>query len=434
MSGEKIRPRKRPRKRLTDRMLSALRPRADRKPLYIMDELIGGFGVRVTGTPACRVVAFVLEARYPGGNGYPSRPTISRYPEMSLNEGRDKARDWLMALRRGADPRDLEKRARHAELRRQENSFASVAESFIRRHHASKTRTAAIIERDLRREFIERWGDRLIGDITSRDVVAVIDEVAERAPAQARNLLGHVRSLFAFAVGRGALARSPCDGLRPAAIVGTKVPRQHVLEDHELRALWHASSAVGYPYGTLYQLLMLAPVRRGEAAGAKWGEFDLKARTWAVPATRMKMATPFVVPLTDAMIELLETIPRFVGGDHLFSVDGGKSPVSGFSKSKTRLDEQVLIQLRRQAVDAGEDPERVGLTDFRVHDIRRSTRTRLSALPVPGGDVTRELLLAHAQPGLHQTYDLHTYIDEKRAALVMWQAKLRAIVEPRTVN
>ncbi len=54
------------------------------------------------------------------------------------------------------------------------------------------------------------------------------------------------------------------------------------------------------------------------------------------------------------------------------------------------------------------------------------------ALPVE--QVVRELLLAHAQPGLHRVYDLHLYEQEKREALEMWHAKLRAIVEPKVDN
>ena len=62
---------------------------------------------------------------------------------------------------------------------------------------------------------------------------------------------------------------------------------------------------------------------------------------------------------------------------------------------------------------------------FIIHDIRRTCRTRFSALPVE--ETVRELLMAHARPGLHKVYDLHAYQEEKRHALELWHRKLRSV-------
>ena len=70
--------------------------------------------------------------------------------------------------------------------------------------------------------------------------------------------------------------------------------------------------------------------------------------------------------------------------------------------------------------------------NFVTHDIRRTCRTRFSALPVE--DVVRELLLAHARPGLHRIYDLHAYAEEKSQALKLWHVKLKAIVEAKSAD
>jgi hypothetical protein len=69
---------------------------------------------------------------------------------------------------------------------------------------------------------------------------------------------------------------------------------------------------------------------------------------------------------------------------------------------------------------------------FKIHDVRRSVRTGLSALPIP--DIVRELVVAHAQRGMHRVYDLHAYENEKRHALELWAARLLAIVEPPPAN
>lgn len=61
-----------------------------------------------------------------------------------------------------------------------------------------------------------------------------------------------------------------------------------------------------------------------------------------------------------------------------------------------------------------------------IHDLRRTARTHFSALPVP--DVIRELVIAHAQPQLHQIYDQHSYRDEKRQCLRLWELRLQRIL------
>ena len=70
---------------------------------------------------------------------------------------------------------------------------------------------------------------------------------------------------------------------------------------------------------------------------------------------------------------------------------------------------------------------------FVIHDIRRTVRTQLSAIPGIS-DLVRELVIGHTKPGLHKVYDQHAYLDEKRHALDAWAARLRDIVEPPPAN
>jgi hypothetical protein len=114
-------------------------------------------------------------------------------------------------------------------------------------------------------------------------------------------------------------------------------------------------------------------------------------------------------------------LPRFQKGDHLFSTAFGEKPVNGFSKAKTNLDAAIRARLGT-------------LSPFVLHDIRRTMRTGLSALPV--GNLVRELVIAHTKPGLHKVYDQYAYLDEKRRALDLWAARMRSIVErpPLSLN
>jgi integrase len=413
-------------KALTDRKLKALQKKAPEKEVTIPDGVVRSLGARAMPSGE---ISFVLVKRYPRNPKHPTRVSLGLYGELTIEEAREKARRWLELLKRGVDPRDEEERHRQATLRRQENSFAAVADQFIKRH-VSKTRKAAVVARELQREFIDRWGARPITEITQHDVVAVIDEAVDRdAPYQAHNLLGHVRTLFNWAIARGVygLDRSPCDRLRPAAVIGKKSARQRILNDDEIRALWAACDTVEYPYGPLFRLLLLTGQRKSEVAEASWPEFDLNGKLWTIPASRMKADAPHVVPLSPAAIAVLSELPRFKSGEFLFSTTFGKKPVSGFSKAKTRLDTVMLAKLHELT---GSHKRKI--EPFVIHDIRRTMRTGLSALPIP--DLVRELVIAHTKPGLHKVYDQFAYLDEKRHALDLWAGRLRDIITPSPAN
>jgi integrase len=138
-------------------------------------------------------------------------------------------------------------------------------------------------------------------------------------------------------------------------------------------------------------------------------------------------AKPFMVPLTDAALEVLSALPRFNTGDFLFSHCYGKHPLRPnlFSDPKERLDALLKEELIKPT---GKD----ALPDFVNHDIRRTVRTHLSALRI--GEEVREAVLAHVRPGIKGVYDQHQYLDEKREALTLWNARLRSIVEPPPKN
>ena len=130
-----------------------------------------------------------------------------------------------------------------------------------------------------------------------------------------------------------------------------------------------------------------------------------------IPAQRMKKvkggAKPFVVPLTDAMVDVLNSLPRFTSGEFLFSHSYGKRPLKPepvFRHQKTARRNHAG-RARQIAIERDNDPEHVVLPDFVNHYVRRSVRTHLSALKI--GEEVREAVLAHVRPGIKGMYDKH---------------------------
>jgi integrase len=370
------------------------------------DAIVPGLALRVTETGH---KSFVLVARYPAKPKNPTRRSLGDVGKISLDEAREKARRWLALIEKGTDPKVEEARQKAAQQRKQITTFAAVADEFLERH-ASGLKKSAEAKRVIEGEFVKRWGSRPVTDIMPEDVAPVIRAIVKRgAKYQAFNALGYIRTLFNWAIGNPefGIKVSPIAGLKPKSLIGEKEARDRVLSDAELRAVWNAAGELGYPYGPVFQLLILTGQREREIAEISRAEID--GALLIIPATRMKGGAVHEVPLTRAAIDILDALPRFAG-NHLFTTTGGEKPINGFSKVKARIDKLS------------------GVTGWVIHDIRRSVRTRFSALPVQ--DIVRELVIAHAQKGLHKVYDQHSYRDEKRHCLDLWEKRLLAIVEP----
>jgi Arm domain-containing DNA-binding protein len=146
------------RKRLTDRGLNALRPAEAGTRYEIMDTDAPGLGIRVTDKGQR---TFILLTRYPGSTN-PTRRALGEYKAISLEQARQKAREWQDLIRRGIDPKDEEKRTRAAEDERRENSFGRVAEDFVRMKLVGPDRTNPYqrtgldTAHEIRLEFVSR--------------------------------------------------------------------------------------------------------------------------------------------------------------------------------------------------------------------------------------------------------------------------------------
>ena len=374
-------------RKLTDRALKALGKRnlpEAGKTRDVDDGVVPGLRARVMPSGE---ISFVLVARYPGSQN-PTRRSLGLYGALTLNEAREKARRWRELLRRGVDPSEQEERERLAEQRKQANTFAAAAADFIKDKliHERQGREA---ERDLR-VFLPAWGARPLEEITPADVLAIIRVVKNRgAPYRAHGLLTIARRFFNWCISQQTygLQTSPCDRLKPRALIGEKKARTRMLNDDEVRALWLATEKLGYPYGPLFKLLLITGQRKSEVAEARWSEIDLAKKVWVIPASRMKADAAHVVPLSGAAITVLETLPRFERGDYLFSAAFGTKPVNAFGRAKGSLDRAMKV----------EQP-------IVLHDLRRTMRTGLSAIPGIS-DLVRELVIGHTKPGLHKVYD-----------------------------
>lgn len=373
------------RKALTVRGVATMQPGPKR--IEVSDALVSGLYLQVepTGTKSwtCRYRDKTKDSK-------PTKKFLGRYPDLDLAGARDRARSMLQDVGRGREP------SRSPDL------VEEVVAQFVELHCKRHNKTWRAVEASLRADVVPRWQGRRITDITRRDVIALVDEVSQRAPIQSNRVLAQVKSLFAWCADRDVVQASPAAAVRPPT---AEASRDRVLTMDEIRAVWRAAGAAGYPFGDVTKLLLLSGQRLREVAHMERRE--VQGDLWNLPAARSKNGRPNQVPLTARMAAILESARRIDGSPFYFSTTGS-TPISGFSRAKRRLDELAGI---------GED--------WHLHDLRRSCASHLARLGVSIAVI--EKLLNHSGGplgGMAGVYIRHRFTAEVRAALELWDAEV----------
>ncbi|TGP27350.1 site-specific integrase [Mesorhizobium sp. M2D.F.Ca.ET.232.01.1.1] len=432
---------------LTDPKVRNLKKAEDGGRYDVMDAEVRGLGVRVNSKGER---TFVFYSRFPGKSA-PERRVLGEFilnedgeqVGMSLASARDKARVWRGLIKSGIDPKVKEEEARTAEkisaVQKTNRAFEVVLDRWIKARKVRKIRKVDEDQLDLQREFLPTlhepnkgkkgvkpvWEGRDIASITMDDIMKVLRSIADRGKKrQALNVGQKVGTFFKWCVTNELIAASPYRPGRVTDEIGKKEMRKRMLSDDEIRAFWKATDGttkgLGSVYCAAYRLLLLTGQRLNDIAEASWSEIQQASQVLVVPAERFKSDRDHVVPLTDDAMAIIEKLPRFKKCDWMFSLDG-QGPVTMGDKIKKRLDKAMLAELKEH------DPEAT-LPHWINHDLRRTLRPRLSRLKVTP-DIA-EMVIGHQEEKLRRNYDPDpfSYIDEKRAALVRWEGKLREII------
>jgi integrase len=371
----------------------------------IWDAKVPGFGVRARAAAKTFFVKYRV-------NGRQTWLTIGRFGAVTPEQARRIAKKMMGLVADGRDPQAM----RRAAQRRAEATFAAVAEAYVNDYAKPNNRSWKETKRIFDYYAVPVWGGRPIFDIARRDVVALLDRVATQSGAvMSDHVLAQVRRLFNWYAARDADFRSPI----VRGMTRTKPKdraRTRILSDAELRAVWTASEkAAPATFGALVRFLILTAQRRDEAARAEWSEIADEV-LWTIPAKRYKSGRPNTVPLSSQARAILDALPRF--GAFVFTTTG-KTPFSGFSKAKARLDALVLADLGKSDCEAK-------LPNWTLHDLRRTSRSLMSRAGVPADHAER--VLGHAIAGVRGTYDRHEFATEKHDALVKLGALVARIV------
>ncbi len=398
------------RKTLSTRSLQSLRPDPTRKAIF--DTKVKGLHV-VPSTTMPGQGAFWLKYV---ANGKQRKAKIGTFPAMSLADARAQALSLHSAVASGEDPADDGKR---------DDAFRATTaiETYLTTYSAAnhRYRTQAEVRR-LLGDAKEAWSGRRLAEIAPTDVVALLDACAKRrSPTQSNRLYSYLSGFFNWAADRHMIENPPIR--RGMKAIKRETARDRWLKDDELRAVWNAAETVGYPFGPMVKILTLTGQRLRQVAGMRWDEIDGldgEMPLWRIPSDRMKGKREHELPLPHTAAMLLTSIKELqISADYVFAthdLDGDTTPINWFSKPKLRLDRLS------------------GVTDWRLHDLRRTVASNLEQMGVER--VTISAILAHHIAGVTEIYTRSDRMERKRIALGNWSNRLMDIVhcEPETSN
>ncbi len=395
----------------TPRQPAPRRPRSERRPLTTamlrnlqpglhQDAAVAGLYVRVLPTGG---IGFVLRYMLDGSR---HDLYIGSTSEVGLAEARELARGYRLQIKAGIDPLDRRKAERAANRRQAalvEWTFAKAATEV----HATllpgwkNEKHGAQWINTLSTYVFPLIGDKPVAEVDVAAVVSVLKPIWTTKPETARRVRQRLDAVLRWAVAHGYSSTNAVD----AAV--ELLPKQRDLVEHH-RALPAAAlpafmkslrAGPGAPSRRALDFAVLTAARSGEVRGATWGEINLDAKVWTVPAARMKAARDHVVPLSDAAVAVLQAAGEGAADALVFPGPTGR-PMS---------DAVFTALLDRMGVAAT------------AHGFRSTFRDWCSETGVPRE--TAERALAHAVGNSTEAAYLRTtLLEQRRDVMERWAA------------
>ena len=334
---------------------------------------------------------------------------IGEYPDISLAEARaehDKAR---ALVKRGVHPSHNRQAVRLSTHLANANTFEAVAVEWISKKAGRWTPYyRRQVENFLSADVFPYVGKLPIRSVTAAHLLEIIRRIEDRGASTVALLVRQWSSaIFRYAVATLRADSDPAAALR-GAIHRPKVEHRKPLTKGQIKDFTEALEKYGGYRTTVIalRLLLLTFVRPGELRKALWSEFDLDAAEWRVPAERMKMREPHIVPLSRQTVVLLKELQTYTGGRGLL-----------FPNYRRPNDCMTATTLNRALERMGfNGKDSIG---FSAHGFRATASTLLNEQGYRSDVIERQL--AHAERDkVRASYNHAEYMDERKAMMQEW--------------
>jgi integrase len=341
---------------------------------------------------------------------------LGTYPDMGLKEARDELSNARKLVDREKDPADEKVKARAD--RKAAPTIKELVKEYLEKWAKPRKRTWKEDERILFKDVVPKWGKRKAKDIKRRDVILLLEGVAERgALIQSNRVLAVVRKMFNFAIGRGILELNPCLNVAP---VGKENQKDRCLTADEIRALWHGLKDAGMSEETrqALKLILVTGQRPGEVIALHADEID--GCWWTIPSAKAKNGKAHRVYLSPLALSLIDVSQ----GGYVF-------PSPRAEQRDKHIHVNALAYAVRRALKPDEQTgeQVLKLDPFTPHDLRRTAASHMTGAGISRLVVSK--ILNHVEKGVTAVYDRHSYDREKQLAMETWARRLKGMVEPQ---
>ncbi len=293
---------------LTDNAIKKLKP--GEKPAKVSDERGMYLLVNPTGSKLWR-----WKYRHDGKERLMS---LGRYPDVSLAQAREAREEARKLLAAGTDPMAQRKTQKVARRFAVEHSFAAVARVWWEDWRSGRTsHHADYVLRRLKADVFPAIGARPVAEIEAPELVRMAKTIEARGALDiAKRALQTCGQVFRYAIAHGLASRNPATDIKPGDVLKSRTKENYArIDAKELPELLRRIDVYQGTASTRLALKLIAMtfVRTTELIAARWSEFDLDAARWDIPAARMKMRTPHIVPLSRQTVSLLRTLHLVTG-------------------------------------------------------------------------------------------------------------------------
>ena len=355
---------------------------------------------------------------------------LGGFPDVTLAQARERAREAKDQIRRGIDPVEERKAARSALVAAQgrgllfkyavDRCLAAKLDGFKNSKHRDQWRNT------LTQYALPVLGGMTVEQITVQDVLRVLQPIWQRKTETAKRLRGRIEAVLSWATVAG--HRTGDNPARWAGNLKELLPSPEKVaakDNHPALALddlprWFAALRKRQGLGArALEFLALTAARSGDVRGATWEEIDIERGLWVVPAERMKMKREHRVPLSPAAVDLLRGLPRFEGTRLVFPATRG-GPLSDMTLSQTmrRMHEAELAAQRLGFVDSRSKRPAV------PHGLRSSFRDWVAEATIYPGEMA-EVALAHRISNVVEAaYRRGDMVEKRRRMMRDWAEAL----------
>jgi len=365
--------------------------------------------------------SWILRYRFGGAN---REKVLGRYPDVSLKDAREQARQNRARIQQGVDVA-VEKRIEKLNSA-ERHDVAGLGMAWYARHIEKSYKHPGVVLRVMRLHINPVIGKLPIGEVRPVHIDKVLTRTVEGgAPTVANDALRYLFRMFHFAVKRKWIETNPAYGFEMSDAGGTEESRERWLNKDELVGLatdMHETTSFGRQNELAVWLLLALCVRKMELLSAKWEEFDLQQGIWSLKPSRTKMKLSIEIPLAPQVLHWLEEVRVFAcGSEFLFPARRlirKKNGVPRTNRFGHVSPDTLNVALKRLP--------REGMEHFTVHDMRRTARTHMAALGVDR--FVAERALNHKVRDVEGVYNKYDYFEDRKIALDAW-ARMLSVLE-----